>query len=117
MKKLAVAVSALALVSLTASGAQQERRDVVIRKGCINRNSYLIVCKGYPREGLAGVQKDATAREAALINAQVIARDFFNDTVDPIRNGEAVKFEMKGEYAVVHYRVQKANLRARQRRK
>ncbi len=116
MKKISVAC-VLVLMAIAASDAQQERRDIVIRKGFINRNSYLIVCKGYPKEGLAGVQKDATAREAALINAQVIARDLFNDTVDPIRNGEAVKFEMKGEYAVVHYRVQKANLRARQRRK
>lgn len=111
-KSFAALVICLVGVAIFA-GDEPARRDIVIRKGFTGLNTYLIVCKGFPKEGTGGVSRTGTAREAALMNAQFIARDIFNATVDPVRNGLAKKFTDNPDYSVVHYEITKNNLRYR----
>ncbi len=110
------------LICMAAAGASlfagdgTEGGSIVIRKGFRGYNAYLIVCKGYPKDGTSGLQRRETAKEAALMNAQFIARDIFNDTVDPVRDGIAKKFTVNDDFAIVHYEIQKKNLKLRLRK-
>lgn len=97
------------------AGDSEPKQNIIIRKGFQGSNKYLIVCKGFPKEGTEGLQMRETAKEAALFNAQMIVRDIFNDTVDPIRNGIAKKFVVYDDYAVVYYQIEKKNLKKRLR--
>lgn len=107
----------LTIVALCAAyGDDAPKQNIVLRKGFQGSNKYLIVCKGFPKEGTEGLQRRETAKEAALFNAQMIARDIFNDTVDPIRNGIAKKFVVYDDYAVVYYEIEKYNLKKRLRK-
>jgi hypothetical protein len=113
------ALAALVICLLGAAlfaGDETVTPNIVISKGFKSRNAYLIVCKGFPKEGTDGIQRRETAKEAARMNAQFIARDIFNDTVDPVRNGIAKKFTVNEEYAVVYYEIRRKNLKARLRK-
>lgn len=112
---LAALILCLAGAALFA-GDETETQNIIISKGFKSRNVYLIVCKGFPKDGTDGIQRRETAKEAALMNAQFIARDIFNDTVDPVRNGIAKKFTVNDDFAVVHYEIRKKNLKARLRK-
>ena len=101
---LLLCVSAL----FCASGGE---RDILISRGFSGGDAYLIVCKGFPKEGVEGFRRGETAKDAALMNAQFIARDIFNDTVDPVRNGSVQKFTVYDDHAVVHYEIRKKGLR------
>ena len=111
-KSFAALIICLAGVAIFA-GDEAERRDIVISKGFRGLDTYIIVCKGYPKEGTEGVSRTGTAREAAVMNAQFIARDIFNSTVDPVKNGLAKKFSDHSDYSLVHYEITKKNLRYR----
>jgi len=51
------------------------KRVVLIKEGMISQNQYMIVARGYPKPGpTEKTQIDGTAKEAALLNAQIIAR-------------------------------------------
>ena len=80
-------------------------------------STFVIVCRGYPREGLSGIQAEATAREAALLNAQMIARDTFADSVDVVRGGAVEKYESGENFAVIHYSITSPGLKGRLRKK
>ncbi len=115
VKRILAGVLVILGASFIAYGDDASKRNIVIRKGFRGSNTYLIVCKGFPKEGAEGLQRRETAREAALLNAQMIARDIFNDTVDPVRCGLAKKFVVYDEYVVVYYELTKKNLKKRQR--
>lgn len=85
--------------------------SILIKNYFIDDTSYVIVCKGYPREGLEGVQAMETAKEAALINAQMIARDIFTDSVDVVRQGTADRYDTGDGYAVVTYIIKGPDLK------
>lgn len=108
---------AVLLLSITMLGAHaREWREVIIDKGFRNPNTYFIVCKGFPKEGLdSEVQRRGTAREAALINAQFFAKEIFDDSVDVIRNGSVEQTEYFTDYAVVHYVIEQIGLSDRLR--
>lgn len=116
MSRIMVPLVVMALCAALSAQESADRGDVVISKGFQGRNAYLIVCKGYPKQGVDGLRRRETAKEAALMNAQFIARDIFNDSVDPVRNGSVVKFVLSDDHAVVHYKIQKSGLRGRMRR-
>lgn len=116
MKRILAVVLLIIGASCIAHGDDSLRQNIVIRKEFQGSNKYLIVCKGFPKEGTEGLQKRETAKEAALFNAQMIARDIFNDTVDPIRNGIAKKFVVYDDYAVVYYVIEKKNLKKRMKK-
>lgn len=115
MKRALMGVLMLMVFSLVAYGNDAQKQNIVIRKSFQGQNKYLIVCKGFPKEKTEGISRRETAKEAALFNAQMIARDIFNDTVDPIRNGLAKKFVVYDDYAVVYYEITKKNLKKRLR--
>ncbi|MBP7582946.1 MAG: hypothetical protein KBA61_02855 [Spirochaetes bacterium] len=112
--KWTLAILLLSITTLAANPRQWS--DVIIGKGFRNPNTYFIVCKGFPREGLENeIQRRGTAREAALINAQFFAREIFDDSVDVVRNGNAEKTEYFPGYAVVHYVIEQPGLSDRLR--
>ncbi|HPA73264.1 MAG TPA: hypothetical protein PKY31_13405 [Spirochaetota bacterium] len=86
-------------------------RDILISRGFSGGDTYLIVCKGFPKDGVQGFRRGETAKDAALMNAQFIARDIFNETVDPVRNGSVKKFTVYDDHAVVYYEIMKKGLR------
>ncbi len=85
--------------------------DVLVNRGFIDNNTYRIVCKGYPQQGLEGIQKVESSKRAALLNAYYFVQNYFDDFVAPDRDGKAVKFDIFNDYAVVHYIVTKHGLR------
>lgn len=78
-------------------------------------HTFVIVCKGYPKEGLTGEARNESAKEAALINAQFITRALFDDSVDVFRNGTVERYRVYSSYAVVYYVIEMRNLRRRLR--
>jgi hypothetical protein len=116
MKRAIFVAGLLLFTSLFAYGDGEPKQNILIRKGFKSQNAYLIVCKGFPKEGVEGISRRETAKEAALINAQMIARDVFNETVDPVRNGIAKKFVVYDDYAIVYYEITKSNLKKRLRK-
>jgi len=99
-------LAVIAVVLMFAGCGQRkagDRGSILIKSAFIDDTSYMIVCRGYPREGLEGVQAMETAKEAALINAQMIAKDIFADSVDVVRQGTADRYDTADGYAVVTY--------------
>jgi hypothetical protein len=88
-----------------------DRGNILIKSAFLDDTTYMIVCKGYPREGLEGVQAMETAKEAALLNAQMIAKDIFADSVDVVRQGIADRYDTADGYAVVTYIIKGPGLR------
>lgn len=95
MKKL---LSLLFIVFMTSCASDK----ILIKAEKMSKDQYLVVCKGYPKEGLtSSLQRSETAKEAALINAQRYAAERLKD-VDTTR-GTIYKFNFNGEYAIIHY--------------
>ncbi|MCX7677728.1 MAG: hypothetical protein N2316_00775 [Spirochaetes bacterium] len=115
MGNLAIPTIFLFIVAIAQMG-EVTKHHVVIRQGFQGNNKYFIVCKGFPKAGTSGISKRETAKEAALLNAQMIAKEIFNETVDPVRNGLVKKFDVFDEYAIVYYVIEKKNLRKRLRK-
>ena len=116
MKKSFIALVIILAGAVLFAQDEPKRRDIkgiIISKGFTAPDTYLIVCKGFPKEGTESISRTGTARESAQMNAQFIARDIFNSTVDPVRNGLAKKFTDYPDYSVVHYEIIKTNLRYR----
>ena len=79
-------------------------KTVLIKEKLLNNNQYMIIARGYPKPGITDpVQLDGTAKEAALLNAQVIARERFIVGFDVIQNGRAKKYTIGNGYADVVY--------------
>jgi hypothetical protein len=112
MKRITVFAGAI-LLCATAVSFAQEKRDVLVRKYFRNNNTYVIECKGYPREGLTGKPAVETAKEAALTNAQVLAGELFAPPVDAVKNGTAEKYTIHRDYVVVRYVVRRQGLRGK----
>jgi hypothetical protein len=113
MKKifLIVMIQALAIPVLGLS-----MRDVLIDKGFRDDNTFFIICKGYPDLTLKNeTQRAESAKEAALINAEMIARELFDDSVDVVRNGLIEDYTTRGDYTVITYVVQQEQLIERQK--
>ncbi len=98
------------------AGGAPALEDVLIRKGFVDDNSYRIVCRGYPQQGLEGTQKAESAKRGALLNAYYFVKIVFDDSVAPDRDGRAEKFEILEDYAVVYYLIAKKGLKKRTRR-
>jgi hypothetical protein len=98
------------------AGGAPTLEDVLIRKGFVDDNSYRIVCRGYPQQGLEGIQKTESSKRGALLNAYYFVQTLFDDSVAPDRDGKAEKFEVMNDFAVVYYLVTKKGLKKRLRR-
>ncbi|MFW5770979.1 MAG: hypothetical protein ACOCX9_06050 [Spirochaetota bacterium] len=86
-------------------------RESLVKKYFQDDNTYIIIARGYPKPGLPEMQAINTAQEAALTNAQVIARQSFDDSVDVIKAGRVKEYENRGNHVVVTYVVILKDLR------
>ncbi len=85
--------------------------ESLIKKYFQDDNTYIIIARGYPKPGLPEIQAINTAQEAALTNAQVIARQSFDDSVDVIKAGIVKKYENRGNHVVITYVITGQNLK------
>lgn len=86
-------------------------RESLISKGFIDDNTWKVVCRGYPLEGLDGIQMGESSKRAALLSAYYYIKETFNDSVAPDKDGRTEKIEMKRDHAVLHYVVRKKGLK------
>lgn len=84
----------------------------LIKKYFKDNNTFVIICKGYPKEGARDLEVRGTAREAALINAQVIAKQSFSKRINVITGGSPEKYVDFEGFAVVYYVVKRPGLRS-----
>lgn len=110
---LAVLAVLAAVVSCDRKGGMTEpaRREALVSKGFIDDNTYGIVCRGYPADGTAGVQKTESAKRAALLGAYYVAQEVFTGAVAPDRDGATKKIEYLEDHVVLHYVIAKRGLR------
>lgn len=106
---LLAAVSMLTLCGPPVKGPTAQL--VLISKKFIDDNSYRVVCRGFPEQGLEGVQRTESAKRAARLNAYVFIKSEFVDAVAPDKDGRVEKFEVASDYAVIYYVVSKRGLK------
>lgn len=110
--KIIVLCAAALLVSVCDQpGKGPTAQQVLISKGFIDDNTYRIVCRGYPEQGLTGVAKTESSRQAARLNAYVFLRSEFVEAVDPGRFGTVEKYDYTNNYAIIYYVLRKKGLK------
>ena len=112
-----VFLAIFALIMISGNCQEKTKNDVIIKKWFKNNNTFVIVCKGYPKAGLKEPAKTESAKEAALINAQFFAKDLFTESVDVIKNGNVDKYQIKNEYVIIYYEIKASNLKKYLRKK
>jgi len=85
----------------------------LISEEYISDDTYEIVCRGFPKQGLEGVQREESAKRAALLNAYYFVQARFDATVKPDADGTVVRYDVQDEFVVIYYRVTKKNLKSR----
>lgn len=90
------------------SGAPYE---ALVSKGFVDDNTWKVVCRGYPLEGLKGIQKSESSKRAALLGAYHYIQETFNESVEPDRDGKTEKIEVMGDHVVLYYVVRKRGLK------
>ncbi len=117
MKKLklfAVVSLMLAIASCSVDpGMKVKSMPVIISEGFTSETEYEVVCIGYPKDGLTGLQKELTAKEAAVINAQYYLKNKFDDTIRPEMDGDVADFKMVDDHAQIKYVLKKSDLKKR----
>jgi len=117
MKAINLIVAAVLFLMLSCSNSGDIKNvqgiPTLIKEGFINDNEYEIICIGFPKEGLSGIQKEESAKRAALLNAYFYAGNRFDNTVIPDRDGRVNKMDVSDEYATVHYIIKKDKLKSR----
>ena len=88
---------------------------VLVKEFIISDSEYLFICKGYPIEGASGIASDQSAKEAALINAQVIAKQRFPE-LNVVEIGEIKNSVFDGKEATIEYLVTHKNIKKYLRR-
>lgn len=88
----------------------------LIKEGFKSDSEYEIICRGFPKEGLEGLQKDESAKRAAILNAYYFARLKFDDSVAPDKDGKAERFVLNQDHAIVYYTIKKPDLKKRIRK-
>ena len=110
-------VCALLCVLSAAFFVYAEGEPVLVRAKFVDKNTWRVECKGFPKAGTRDVQAYETAREAALTMAQAIAHDTFDDTVNTDACGQVVKYKGNEKYQIVIYEVKKAGLKSHAKKK
>ncbi|HEY1406311.1 MAG TPA: hypothetical protein VF857_06865 [Spirochaetota bacterium] len=102
MKKFAFLFFLVPFVLTAQDG--NHKKVVLISSKLVSANQYVIVARGYAKPGLTDkVMIDGTAKEAALLNAQILAGEKFVEGFDVITNGKADKYTIGDGYADVVY--------------
>jgi hypothetical protein len=87
------------------------RKKVLIKAYLDSSSQYVIIARGYPKPDITDpVKAEGTAREAAVLNAQVLAKERFIDTFDVVTNGRASEFKEGDGYVDVVYLVEHPNI-------
>lgn len=89
----------------------QGKPDVLVKKYLKDDSTYVIMCKGYPKPDTHGIQATETAKEAALLNAQYIARGIFSEEVDVIKDGIIDNYSINPDYVVITYSIRHPNIK------
>ena len=94
-----------------ARNAAPSTSGTLIKKYFKDDNTYVIICKGYPKPGVDSGEARGTAREAALLNAQVLAGEVFKSGINVITAGSPERYIDGKGYAMVYYIVRHPGLR------
>ncbi len=117
MKKIIILLLASVIIPLVSCEKESINNvqgiPTLVKEGFIGDNEYEFVCIGFPKEGLTGLQKDESAKRAAILNAYYYIGTRFDETVIPDRDGTVKKIEVSNEYAKVYYVISKSNLKSR----
>ena len=111
--KLVLFIFLAAILSCSTSAPDMEVKALpsLIKEGFINNNEYEIICIGYPKEGLTGVQSEESAKRAAILNAYYFANERFGESVSPDRDGRVDKVTIYSGYCELRYIIKKNNLK------
>ncbi len=88
-----------------------EKKEMVEKKWFRNDNTFVIICKGWPKEDLSGTAKLESAKEAALINAQFTCRDLFDKSIDVVKGGTIEEYKIYDDYVTIQYMIKYPGLR------
>ncbi|MBN2039762.1 MAG: hypothetical protein JW864_06955 [Spirochaetes bacterium] len=99
MKKIIL----LALMLTLFSCEEKNRNEYTVEKRFHDNDTYEIICKGLPKDSLTGKARIESAKEAALINAQFIAKDIFEEPVDVVKNGTIKKYDINADSVIIYY--------------
>ena len=91
--------------------SQGPREAALISKGFVDDNTWKVVCRGFPLEGLKGIQKSESSKRAALLGAYYYIKETFNESVSPDKDGKTEKLEIMSDHAVLYYVVHKKGLK------
>jgi len=94
-------------VKKTAAGV----KGSLIKKYFKDNDTYVIICKGYPKEEALGMESRGTARSAALINAQMLGKEVFGKRFDVVTGGSPEKYIDFEGFAVVYYVIRAPGLK------
>jgi len=117
MKKIIILSIIAVIVIFTGCASKPEGMvssvPSLIKEGFKSDTQYEIICRGFPKEGLSGIQKDESAKRAALLNAYYYTKMKFDDTVIPDKDGKAERFVLNEDHAIVYYTITKPGLKKR----
>ena len=91
--------------------APLKEEDVLISQKFLDDNTYLIVCRGFPKQELEGMAGDLSAEKSAQLNAMYFTQKVFNDDLDPVKYGTVKKFVKYDDHVVIHYLIRKNGLK------
>ena len=95
-----------------AQDAQQTKKTVLVQEKLVSQSQYLIVARGYPKPQLTNnTQIIESAKEAAVLNAQILAKERFISSFDVITNGQSEKFVTGEDYIDVYYTLNSPNIK------
>ena len=113
IKSFILIVSLLFIASCSGSKISVSSTPNLIIEGFISDTEYEIVCLGIPKSGLSGIQKEESAKRAALLNAYYYVKNRFDETVSPDMDGKISKFVMHDDHGELSYIIKKSNLKKR----
>lgn len=113
---LFAAMLASSIISCT-SGDEMNVQSIpsLISEEFVSEDTYEVVCRGFPKQGLDGYQKTESAKRAALLNAYYFIQERFDDTVQPDKDGTVVRYDIQDDFVIIQYRVTKSNLKNRKK--
>ncbi len=100
-----------AVTDREARRAAPSTSGTLIKRYFKDDTTYVIICKGYPKPGTRSGEAIGTAREAALINAQVLAGEVFKSGIDVVTAGSPERYIDEKGYAMIYYIVRHPDLR------
>lgn len=116
MKRMIILVVSALSVTLFTGCFSDGIKDVRSMPGFISEeftsdDTYMIVCRGYPKPGLTGLSKKESAQEGALLTAHAFIIYKFEDTVKPDVDGEVIKYIIEDDAAVIYFQIRKKNIK------